>query len=83
MLAEIFSQDSCSASKAIADIATQSCRSSYENAPTAIARAGNDIGGGDVCVDCLSLDLINSYFAGMTSKLRTPNSIRPWKHMLD
>ena len=41
-------QDPYSASKAMADIATQSWLSSFENAPTAIARAGNVIGGGDV-----------------------------------
>ena len=54
-------QDPYSASKAMADIATQSWISSFENAPTAIARAGNVLGGGDVCADRLIPDLINSY----------------------
>lgn len=76
-------QDPYSASKAMADIATQSWLSSFENPPTAIARAGNVIGGGDVCSDRLIPDLVNSYSIGSTPKLRAPNSIRPWQHVLD
>jgi len=76
-------QDPYSASKAMADIATQSWISSFEIAPTAIARAGNVLGGGDVCADRLMPDLINSYSSGITPKLRAPNSIRPWQHVLD
>jgi CDP-glucose 4,6-dehydratase len=76
-------QDPYSASKAMADIATQSWLSSFENSPTAIARAGNVLGGGDVCADRLMADLIHSYSSGITPKLRAPNSIRPWQHVLD
>jgi CDP-glucose 4,6-dehydratase len=76
-------QDPYSASKAMADIATQSWLSSFENAPTAIARAGNVLGGGDVCADRLITDLIHSYSSGITPKLRAPNSVRPWQHVLD
>lgn len=76
-------QDPYSASKAMADIATESWLASFENAPTAIARAGNVIGGGDVCADRLIPDLIKSYTAGLTPQLRAPNSIRPWQHVLD
>jgi CDP-glucose 4,6-dehydratase len=76
-------QDPYSASKAMADIATQSWLSSFENAPTAIARAGNVVGGGDVCADRLIPDLIHSYSSGLTPKLRAPNSVRPWQHVLD
>ncbi|CAN2225251.1 WcaG Nucleoside-diphosphate-sugar epimerases [Candidatus Nanopelagicaceae bacterium] len=76
-------QDPYSASKAMADIATQSWLSSFENPTSAIARAGNVIGGGDVCADRLIPDLINSYSTGFTPKLRAPNSIRPWQHVLD
>lgn len=75
--------DPYSASKAMADIAAQSWLSSFDNPPSAIARAGNVIGGGDVCGDRLIPDLINSYSIGMTPKLRAPNSIRPWQHVLD
>jgi CDP-glucose 4,6-dehydratase len=80
---ELGGQDPYSASKAMADIATQSWLSSFENPPSAIARAGNVIGGGDVCVDRLIPDLISSYSAGLTPKLRAPNSVRPWQHVLD
>ena len=75
--------DPYSASKAMADIATQSWLSSFENAPTAIARAGNVVGGGDVCANRLIPDLIHSYSSGLTPKLRAPNSVRPWQHVLD
>ena len=75
--------DPYSASKAMADIATQSWLASFESAPTAIARAGNVIGGGDVCADRLIPDLIRSYSSGLTPKLRAPMSIRPWQHVLD
>jgi CDP-glucose 4,6-dehydratase len=76
-------QDPYSASKAMADIATQSWLSSFENVPTAIARSGNVLGGGDVCADRLIPDLIYSYSSGITPKLRAPNSVRPWQHVLD
>jgi CDP-glucose 4,6-dehydratase len=75
--------DPYSASKAMADIAAQSWISSFENPPTAIARAGNVIGGGDVCSDRLMPDLIQSYLSGSIPKLRAPNSVRPWQHVLD
>ena len=80
---ELGGQDPYSASKAMADIATQSWISSFNNPRTAIARAGNVIGGGDVCADRLIPDLINSYSAGLIPKLRAPNYIRPWQHVLD
>ena len=80
---ELGGQDPYSASKAMADIATQSWVSSFENPQTAIARAGNVIGGGDVCADRLIPDLISSYSSGLVPKLRAPNSIRPWQHVLD
>jgi CDP-glucose 4,6-dehydratase len=75
--------DPYSASKSMADIATQSWLSSFKNAPTAIARAGNVIGGGDRCADRLIPDLVKSYSSGKTPQLRAPNSVRPWQHVLD
>ncbi len=76
-------RDPYSASKAMADIATQSWLSSFDNPTTAIARAGNVIGGGDTCADRLIPDLVNSYSEGLTPKLRAPKSVRPWQHVLD
>ena len=75
--------DPYSASKAMADLATQSWIASFENAPTAIARAGNVIGGGDICADRLIPELVNSYRSGLAPQLRAPNSVRPWQHVLD
>lgn len=82
-LAPLGGQDPYSASKSMADIAVQSWLASFENPPTAIARAGNVIGGGDVCADRLIPDLVKSYSSGLTPRLRAPNSIRPWQHVLD
>jgi len=76
-------RDPYSASKSMADIATQSWLASFQNPPTAIGRAGNVIGGGDICADRLIPDLVKSYISGETPKLRAPNSIRPWQHVLD
>lgn len=75
--------DPYSASKAAADIATQSWAKSFAQAPVAIARAGNVIGGGDWAVDRLIPDLVRSYRASNTPVIRNPNSIRPWQHVLD
>lgn len=75
--------DPYSASKAMADMAAQSWLTSFKNPPTAIARAGNVIGGGDVSADRLIPDLVHSYSSGTTPKLRAPNSVRPWQHVLD
>jgi CDP-glucose 4,6-dehydratase len=80
---ELGGQDPYSASKAMADIATQSWLTSFGNPPSAIARAGNVIGGGDICEDRLIPDLVHSYTSGTTPKLRAPNSVRPWQHVLD
>ena len=76
-------RDPYSASKAMADIAAQSWLASFDNVPTAIARAGNVIGGGDVCCDRLVPDLVSSYSSELVPKLRSPNSVRPWQHVLD
>jgi CDP-glucose 4,6-dehydratase len=75
--------DPYSASKAAADIATQSWVKSFAKSPVAIARAGNVIGGGDWAVDRLIPDLVRSYRVSDTPVIRNPNSIRPWQHVLD
>jgi len=75
--------DPYSASKAAADIATQSWRSSYGVTPISIARAGNVIGGGDFAENRLIPDLINSFIEDKAPIIRYPQSIRPWQHVLD
>ena len=75
--------DPYSSSKAMADILTQSWVKSFPGVPTAIARAGNVIGGGDVSPDRLLPDLLNSYSRGEAASLRYPLAVRPWQHVLD
>lgn len=76
--------DPYSASKAAADLLTQSwIASSGSKVPTAIARAGNVVGGGDVCADRLMVDLVQSFSDGNPVRLRYPDAVRPWQHVLD
>lgn len=75
--------DPYSSSKAMADILTHSWVASFPGPLTAIARAGNVIGGGDVSVDRLLPDLLRSFQAGRPAVLRYPDAVRPWQHVLD
>ncbi len=75
--------DPYSASKAMADLLAQSWIRSFPGPPTAIARAGNVIGGGDVSRDRLLPDLITAYADGQAPLLRLPHAVRPWQHVLD
>jgi CDP-glucose 4,6-dehydratase len=75
--------DPYSASKASADIATQSWSKSYSSTPISIARAGNVIGGGDWGYDRIIPDLVNAASKGEALRLRYPMAIRPWQHVLD
>lgn len=75
--------DPYSASKAMADLLIQSWVASFPGAPTAIARAGNVIGGGDVCKDRLMPDLIRGFSTGTPVQIRYPLAVRPWQHVLD
>lgn len=47
------------------------------------ARAGNVIGGGDFSENRLLPDLVKGFYEKRTIKIRNPNSIRPWQHVLD
>jgi CDP-glucose 4,6-dehydratase len=79
--------DPYSASKACADIATQSYISTFlkrkKNIKIAIARAGNVIGGGDWAIGRLIPDCIRSWSKNKKVSLRSPYSTRPWQHVLD
>jgi CDP-glucose 4,6-dehydratase len=75
--------DPYSASKAMADLLTQSWIRSVPGTPTAIARAGNVIGGGDITRERLLPDLIAAYACGHAPLLRFPHAVRPWQHVLD
>ncbi|MEJ1230380.1 MAG: CDP-glucose 4,6-dehydratase [Galbitalea sp.] len=75
--------DPYSSSKAMADILTQSWVKSFPGVPTAIARGGNVVGGGDVSPDRLLPDLLASFAAGTPAHIRYPGAVRPWQHVLD
>jgi CDP-glucose 4,6-dehydratase len=80
---ELGGHDPYSASKAAADIATQSWLSSFNCENISIARAGNVIGGGDWGVDRLIPDLVAAFESGKPATIRYPNAIRPWQHVAD
>ncbi|MET0313475.1 MAG: CDP-glucose 4,6-dehydratase [Hansschlegelia sp.] len=78
--------DPYSGSKAAAECVAYSYGRSYfdrANVPTATARGGNVVGGGDFSLDRLVPDLVRSIEAGDQLVLRHPNSTRPWQHVLD
>lgn len=75
--------DPYSASKAMADLLTQSWAASFPGAPIAIGRAGNVIGGGDVSRDRLLVDLTAGFESGSSVRIRYPDAVRPWQHVLD
>jgi CDP-glucose 4,6-dehydratase len=80
---ELGGADPYSASKAAADIASQSWITSFANVPMSIVRAGNVIGGGDWGQDRLIPDLVKAYSVGKVPKLRNPKAVRPWQNVLD
>ena len=91
--------DPYSSSKACAELVTASYRRSFfsaedaedDSAPEragarvriASARAGNVIGGGDWGEDRLIGDIVRAVAAGETVKLRNPDAVRPWQHVLN
>ena len=78
--------DPYSSSKACAELITSSYRKSYlmeSGTHLASVRAGNVIGGGDWGKDRLIPDLFRAIDAGKTLRIRSPNSVRPWQHVLE
>jgi CDP-glucose 4,6-dehydratase len=49
----------------------------------AAARAGNVIGGGDYAEDRIVPDIIRAIESNTMVKLRNPQSVRPWQHVLE
>lgn len=84
--------DPYSSSKGCAELVTAAYRRSFftarpgsRAAPPAVAtaRAGNVIGGGDWSVDRLAPDAIRAFSSGATLRIRHPDAVRPWQHVLD
>ena len=83
--------DPYSASKAAAEIAIASWRSSFcGSAPhqtpylaIATARAGNVIGGGDWAEDRIVPDAMRALAADQSIPVRRPEATRPWQHVLE
>lgn len=79
-------KDPYSASKAAAEIITSAYYQSFlkeAGIPTASARAGNVIGGGDWAEDRLIPDIIRSVIANSSVKIRNPKATRPWQFVLE
>jgi CDP-glucose 4,6-dehydratase len=83
--------DPYSASKAAAEIAIASWRSSFcgsgphqtPHLRIATARAGNVIGGGDWAADRIVPDAIRALAADEPIGVRNPLATRPWQHVLE
>ena len=83
--------DPYSASKAAAELAIASWRSSFcgpgahqtPHLAIATARAGNVIGGGDWAEDRIVPDAMRSLAAGEAIAVRRPEATRPWQHVLE
>jgi len=78
--------DPYSNSKSCAELAVDSYNQSFlkeKKIFVATARAGNVIGGGDFSKDRILPDYFRSLSKNKEMILRSPNSIRPWQHVLD
>jgi CDP-glucose 4,6-dehydratase len=78
--------DPYSSSKGCAELVSAAFRHSFFSSPDgprlASARAGNVIGGGDWGEDRLVPDIMRAALAEGEVRVRNPNSIRPWQHVL-
>jgi CDP-glucose 4,6-dehydratase len=79
--------DPYSSSKGAAEIVAAAYRRSFFSDPDgprlASGRAGNVIGGGDWGEDRLVPDVMRAVLAGETVRVRNPNAIRPWQHVIN
>ena len=81
--------DPYSSSKAGAELVTTAYRVSFfapsgpSEVALASARAGNVIGGGDWSRDRLVPDILAAIDSGKPVRIRYPDAIRPWQHVLE
>lgn len=81
-------KDPYSGSKGAAEIVIRSYVESFfkksdSNVRVAVGRAGNVIGGGDWAPHRILPDCIKAWSKKEKSKIRNPNSTRPWQHVLE
>jgi CDP-glucose 4,6-dehydratase len=84
-------RDVYSMSKGAAELVTASYRASFfapeslgaHGVALATARAGNVIGGGDWAEDRLVPDVIRALAAGSDVRVRNPDAVRPWQHVVE
>lgn len=78
-------RDPYGASKAMAEMAIASYRRSYfgDGPAVASARAGNVVGGGDFADYRLVPDCMRALMAEEPIRLRNPEHVRPWQHVLE
>jgi CDP-glucose 4,6-dehydratase len=79
-------KDPYSGSKAAAEIIARSYTASFfsgDMVRIATARAGNVIGGGDWASDRIIPDCVRSWSNNLAVELRSPESTRPWQHVLE
>ncbi len=80
--------DIYSASKGCAELMVSAYRRSFFSGPAprvlmASARAGNVIGPGDWAEDRIVPDAIRALLRNEPLKVRNPNAVRPWQHVLE
>lgn len=78
--------DPYSSSKGCAELVISAYRRSFmqeQGIGLASARAGNVIGGGDWSEDRLIPDILGAFEKGERVRIRNPESIRPWQHVLE
>ena len=75
--------DPYSASKAMADILTQSWIATNPQLQLFVARAGNVIGMFDASKNRIIPDIIRAAKSGDVLEIRNPTSVRPWQHVFD
>jgi CDP-glucose 4,6-dehydratase len=83
--------DPYSNSKGCAELVTSAYRNSFfhrsnhhkHGVSVASVRAGNVIGGGDWSADRLIPDILSAFQKSQAVKIRNPNAVRPWQHVLE
>lgn len=78
--------DPYSNSKSCSELVTHSYKNSFfadGRIGISTARAGNVIGGGDFAADRIIPDCVRAAMKGEPIKVRNPNSVRPYQHVLE